>query len=74
MSLLSSTSLLAINAAAWILYPFVNALCGRAKYVDCHAQYKDSNAGMDQLAEIVETLKRNPDSRRIVLSAWNVSH
>jgi thymidylate synthase len=27
---------------------------------------------IDQLAQVVETLKRNPDSRRMVVSAWNV--
>src|SRR6478609_1284631 len=27
---------------------------------------------IDQLAGIVETLKRNPDSRRMIVSAWNV--
>jgi thymidylate synthase len=27
---------------------------------------------IDQLAELLETLKRNPDSRRMIVSAWNV--
>lgn len=28
---------------------------------------------IDQLSQVIETIKRNPDSRRMMVSAWNVS-
>ena len=40
-----------------------------AKYVDMHKDY--AGEGVDQLAACVETIKKDPNSRRIVLSAWN---
>ncbi|KAF1990525.1 thymidylate synthase [Aulographum hederae CBS 113979] len=42
-----------------------------AEYVDATADY--SGQGVDQLANIIHTLKTNPYDRRIILSAWNPS-
>lgn len=40
-----------------------------AKYTNCHQDY--TNQGYDQLAHVVEQLKNDPTSRRIIMSAWN---
>lgn len=40
-----------------------------AEYTDMHADYKGK--GVDQLAQVIHTIKTNPNDRRIVLTAWN---
>lgn len=40
-----------------------------AKYTDMHADY--TGQGVDQLAEVIETIKMRPTDRRMILSAWN---
>ena len=40
-----------------------------AEYTDMHADYRGK--GVDQLAQLIDTIKRNPNDRRLVLSAWN---
>ncbi|KAG1330742.1 bifunctional dihydrofolate reductase-thymidylate synthase [Cocos nucifera] len=42
-----------------------------AKYTDMHADY--TGKGFDQLLDVIDKIKSNPDDRRIILSAWNPS-
>ncbi|XP_010467360.1 PREDICTED: bifunctional dihydrofolate reductase-thymidylate synthase 1-like [Camelina sativa] len=42
-----------------------------AKYTDMHADY--TGQGFDQLLDIIDKIKNNPDDRRIIMSAWNPS-
>lgn len=40
-----------------------------AEYKTCQHDYK--NQGMDQLKWVIQEIKKNPDSRRLIVSAWN---
>ena len=40
-----------------------------AEYVDMHTDY--SGEGVDQLAQVIHTIKTSPNDRRIIMSAWN---
>jgi len=40
-----------------------------AEYTDMTTDYRGK--GVDQLAAVIDTIKNNPNSRRIVLTAWN---
>ena len=42
-----------------------------AEYKDMHADY--TGQGIDQLAEVIDKIKNNPNDRRIILTAWNPS-
>lgn len=40
-----------------------------AEYVDFHTDY--TGKGVDQLQQVIDTLRKNPEDRRIIMSAWN---
>lgn len=40
-----------------------------AQYTDMHADY--TGQGIDQLREVINRIKTNPNDRRIIMSAWN---
>lgn len=40
-----------------------------AEYKDMFADYTDQ--GVDQLKNVIETIKSNPNDRRIIMCAWN---
>lgn len=42
-----------------------------AKYIDANTDY--TNQGFDQLNHVIETIKNNPTSRQIIMSAWNAA-
>nr|CAD1842849.1 unnamed protein product [Ananas comosus var. bracteatus] len=42
-----------------------------AEYIDMHADY--TGKGFDQLLDVIDKIKNNPNDRRIILSAWNPS-
>ncbi|XP_078486253.1 thymidylate synthase-like [Ciona intestinalis] len=40
-----------------------------AEYKDMHSDY--TNKGVDQLEKVINTIKTNPNDRRIIMCAWN---
>ena len=42
-----------------------------AEYKDMHTDY--TGQGVDQLKEVINLVRNNPDSRRIIMCAWNPS-
>ena len=43
------------------------------KTVSIESRLRKSRWGIDQIATVIEAIKTNPDSRRLIVSAWNVA-
>ena len=41
------------------------------EYRGCHHEYKKGKDGFDQLANVINLIKNNPESRRIIINLWN---
>jgi hypothetical protein len=57
------------------LFSFVHVFFDKVdifdRYTDMHADY--TGKGFDQLMDVIDKIKNDPDDRRIILSAWNPS-
>lgn len=42
-----------------------------ARYVDAETNYNGDNGGIDQLKDVIDTIKNDPTSRRIIMTSWN---
>ena len=43
-----------------------------AEYKDCHTDY--TGQGVDQLQNVIDLIKNDPHSRRIIMNSWNASY
>nr|AWQ63646.1 wsv067 [Shrimp white spot syndrome virus] len=53
----------------WDPYTDSNGVHFGAEYDTCSSDY--TGKGIDQLANILKTLRENPDDRRMIMTAWN---
>jgi thymidylate synthase len=61
------------NITMWDEWADENGELGPVYGVQWRSWPTPDGGHIDQIAEVIETLKSNPDSRRMMVSAWNVS-
>jgi thymidylate synthase len=67
------TNIKTLNSTIWDEWANSNGDLGRI-YGAQWRGWKDANgAEIDQISNVIENLKTNPDSRRHIVSAWNVA-
>ena len=60
------------GVSIWNEWADSNGDLGKIYGVQWRKWRKDKNSHVDQLANLMNSLKNNPDSRRHIISAWNV--
>lgn len=60
-----------LEQSKFILFNFLLLIYLKPRYVDMHTDY--TGQGVDQLQNVIDTIKKDPNNRRIVMSAWNPS-
>ena len=61
------------GVSLWVEWARVDGDLGPVYGVQWRSWPTPDGGHIDQIAEVIQTLKTNPDSRRIIVSAWNVA-
>ena len=69
----NNNDLRARGVTIWDEWARPNGDLGPVYGVQWRSWPKADGTHIDQIAEVIKTLKSNPDSRRIIVSAWNVA-
>ena len=62
-----------IHELLWFLNGDTNVKYLQENGVRIWNEWADANGHIDQISEVIETIKHNPNSRRIIVNAWNVA-
>ena len=61
------------KVSIWDEWAAPNGDLGPVYGVQCRSWPTPNGEHIDQISEVIQTLKNNPDSRRMIVSAWNVA-